>query len=95
MARLAVKVTPNAKRSEVIGWIASGEAGGCGEALRIKLKAPPVDGKANKELIAFLAKTFGLPKTAVTIVRGEKSRVKSLEIAGLSEEAIREKAISP
>ena len=93
MARLAVKVTPNARKTDVIGWIQTGETGG-GEALRIKLKAPPVDGKANKELVAFLANTLGVPKNSITIVRGEKSRLKSVEIEGLREEAIRERVAS-
>jgi uncharacterized protein (TIGR00251 family) len=90
MSRIAVKVTPNAKKSEVIGWV---DAGDGGEALRLKLKAPPIDGKANKELVVFLAKTFGVPKSAVSILHGEKSRLKSVEIEGLNEPEIRERLV--
>ena len=79
MARITVKVTPNAKRNEIVGWT---ETANGGEALRIKLKAPPVDGKANRELIAFLAKTVGVPKGAVSIVRGSRDRLKTVEITG-------------
>jgi uncharacterized protein (TIGR00251 family) len=83
--RLTLKVTPNAKRSEILGpvEIAGGEI-----ALAIKLKAPPVDGKANQALITFLAKTLGVPRNTVTILRGEKSRVKVVEVEGVSESVI-------
>lgn len=59
--------------------IADGET-----ALAIKLKAPPVDGKANQALIAFMAKTLGVPKNAIVLIRGQKNRVKVLEIDGVS-----------
>ncbi len=76
MIRLPIKVTPNAKKTEIIGWEGEG-----GKVLRVRLNAPPVDGKANQELVRFLAKRLGLSKSAVTIARGEKSRDKVLEIA--------------
>lgn len=91
MARISVKVTPNAKQSEIIGWVEPVDGG---QALRIKLKAPPVDGKANKELVRFLARILGVPKNAVSTLRGEKSRLKSVEIGGLSGESIRERITS-
>ena len=83
MPRLTVKVTPNAKQTEILGpvEIADGET-----ALAIKLKAPPVDGKANTALISFLAKTLGVPKSQVTLVRGKTNRIKQLEIEGVTEE---------
>ena len=82
MPRLAIKVTPNAKQTEILGpvEIANGET-----ALAIKLKAPPVDGKANAALITFLAKSLGIPKSQVTLVRGKTSRVKVLEFEGVTE----------
>ena len=73
---------PNAPRSEIIGWL--------GEALKIKLHAPPVEGKANAELCTFLAKQLGLPKRAVTIATGDTSRLKRVRIEGLSLDEIRE-----
>jgi len=82
MACLTLKVTPNAKRSEYLGWIAD-ENGD--SFLKIKLAAPPVDGKANKSLIAFLAKSFGVTKSSLTLVRGEKNRQKTIEFATLTE----------
>ncbi len=59
-------------------------ASAAGKILRIKLKAPPVEGKANRELVIFLAKQLGLTKSAVTLRSGDKSRLKRIEIAGLS-----------
>ncbi len=69
---LALHVQPGAKHT--------GAAGAHGDALRIRLAAPPVDGKANAELVRFLAEAFGVPQRNVTIVRGESSRQKSVRI---------------
>ena len=51
-------------------------------AVLIRISAPPVDGKANAALITFVAKTIGVPKGAVTIIRGETSRTKVIRVAG-------------
>lgn len=72
---LAVKVIPNAPRTEIAGWL--------GDALKIKLHASPVDGRANAALCEFLANHLGLPRRAITILRGETSRQKLLHIDGL------------
>ena len=69
---LSLHVQPGAKRT--------GAAGEHGGALRIRLAAPPVDGRANAELVRFLADAFGVPQRQVTIVRGEASRQKSVRI---------------
>ena len=76
-APLIVRVTPNARRSEIIGWGAD-EKGR--PVLLLKLGAPPVDGKANVELVRFIAETLGCSKSQVTLVRGEGSRQKMLEV---------------
>ena len=73
---LAVKAIPNAPRSEVIGWL--------GDALKIKVHAPPVEGRANEVLCEFLADTLGLPRRAVTVLRGDTSRQKVIRIAGVT-----------
>ena len=73
---LEIKAVPNAPRSEIIGWL--------GDALKVRLQAPPVEGKANAELCTFLAKHFGLTKRAVTIATGDTSRLKRVRIEGLS-----------
>ena len=65
---LSCHVQPGAKRTAI--------AGVYGTALKISLAAPPVDGKANKELCVFLAKKLGLAKSAVTLVSGQTSRDK-------------------
>lgn len=79
---LRCRVTPNAKKSEILAWVEEGVK--AERVLRIKLAAPPVDGKANRQLIVFLAKQFGVGKSAVRIRSGEKSRVKVVEIEGVS-----------
>lgn len=66
---LVFRVTPNASKTEIRGRNEEGE-------IRLRLQAPPEDGKANKALIAFLAKTTGLRRNQVTIQRGETSRQK-------------------
>ena len=73
-------MTPGAKRSEIVGW--SNEGPPNGRVLRVKLKAPPVEGKANRELLAFLAKELRVSKSEVSLRSGAKSRVKSVEIEG-------------
>jgi uncharacterized protein len=69
---LALHVQPGAKRTEA--------AGTHGDSLKFRLAAPPVDGKANAELVRFLADAFDVPQRQVTIVRGETSRQKSVRI---------------
>ncbi|MFA5055011.1 MAG: DUF167 domain-containing protein [Dehalococcoidia bacterium] len=77
---LTIQVHPNAKRNEVLGF----EEG----ILRLKIAAPPVEGKANKELISFLSKTLGTRKSGITIDRGETSKVKIVTILGIDREQI-------
>jgi uncharacterized protein len=74
---LSCRVTPNAKRSEFIGWTAD-EKGR--PVILIKLHAPPVDGQANTELLDFLASALGLAKAEVTLLRGATSRLKVVEL---------------
>jgi len=69
---LTIHAQPGAKRTEV--------AGVHGDALRIRLAAPPVDGKANAELLRFLAEAFGVPLRQVVLLRGVSSRQKSVRI---------------
>ena len=71
---LRVHVQPGARRSEVVGLH--------GDALKIRLAAPPVEGKANAALIEFLAEKFGVPARQVALTRGEKSREKVVAISG-------------
>ncbi len=81
--RIAVRVQPRASRTEV--------AGRHGDAVKIRVAAPPVEGAANKELIAFLAKRLGLSKSALEVVKGAQGRDKLIEIEGLTEKEVRER----
>ena len=76
--KLAVKVSPGAKKSEVLGW--EEDYPGVGRVLRLRIAAPPVDGKANKEITAFLSKLLGVPKSAIDIAHGSSGRIKLLEL---------------
>jgi uncharacterized protein (TIGR00251 family) len=78
---VSVKAIPNAPRSEVVGWL--------GDALKVKVHAPPVEGRANEALCAFLAEALELPRRAVTIERGETARHKTVRIAGLDLAGVR------
>ncbi|MBM7515468.1 DUF167 domain-containing protein [Nocardioides nitrophenolicus] len=73
---LAVRVQPGASRTG-----AAGPAGVDGAELKVRLSSPPVDGRANAELVRWLAKELGVPRSAVTLVRGQTSRSKVLRIA--------------
>lgn len=59
--------------------------------MRLKIAAPPVEGKANKELISFLSKTLGINKSSITIDRGHTSKVKIVTILGLDRDQIYER----
>lgn len=77
--KLAVKATPNAKKNEILGWENDALAG---RVLKVKIAAPPVEGKANKAIIAFLAEQFGISKSKVTLLKGETGRIKRFEVEG-------------
>ncbi len=64
-----IKISPNAKKNEIIKTDTE---------VKIKITAQPVDGKANKALIEFLSKTFKIPKTSISIVKGETSKEKTI-----------------
>ncbi len=73
---LSLHIQPGAKKTEISGIH--------GDALKIRLAAPPVDGKANDALLAFLARTLGLPKSRVLLISGQTSRSKRVAVTGLS-----------
>ncbi len=81
MADLAIRVQPRAKRTEV--------AGERGEAIVIKVSAPPVDGRANAAACRLIAQRLGVPARAVRVVRGEKARDKVVRIDGVDAESAR------
>lgn len=77
--RFAVHVTPKAGRDAVEGWTIDAKGG---RALKVKLRAVPADGEANDALIALLAKTLGLAKSRIAILRGGQSRMKMVDADG-------------
>jgi uncharacterized protein (TIGR00251 family) len=77
---LSLRVHPGAGKNEVIGFT--------GGVLQVRVAAPPVKGKANRELTAFLSQALGVSKSSLTIVKGHTSRNKVLAIDGLSREDI-------
>jgi len=79
-ARIRVRLTPRAARDGIAGWD--------GDVLRARVAAPPVGGKANDALERLLAKALGVPKSAVGIVSGGRSRDKTVAVAGLTQDEV-------
>ena len=78
--RLTVRLQPRASANEIVGLH--------GDALKIRLTAPPVEGAANDLLVKFLAETLEIPARAITIVAGASSRTKVVELRGITEERV-------
>lgn len=76
--KLALKVTPGAKKNEILGW--EDDYPQVGRVLKIKIAAPPVEGKANKEIVLFLAKILKVTKSSIQVVHGTSGRIKLVEI---------------
>jgi uncharacterized protein (TIGR00251 family) len=79
--RLRLKVVPGASRTESGGWL--------GDALKVRVAAPPEKGQANAAVLAWLAATLGLPVSALRIVTGHGAPRKTVEIDGISAEELR------
>jgi hypothetical protein len=73
---ISIKVVPRASKSQIAGWEE--------DVLKVRLQAPPVEGKANAALIEFLAAALGVPRAFVDIVAGETSRRKLVRIRGMT-----------
>jgi uncharacterized protein (TIGR00251 family) len=80
-ATFAVKVYPRAKKNAITGEL--------GDALKLALTAPPVEGKANRACIEFFAEILKVPRSSVTIASGETNRRKVIRVARLSAEEVR------
>ncbi|MEE8466600.1 MAG: DUF167 domain-containing protein [Dehalococcoidia bacterium] len=78
---LKVRVQPKASRNQVLGY----DEG----TLRLRVTAPPIDGKANAGVIALLAKTLGVSKSKLQIVQGQSSRNKAVSVETLTEQEVR------
>ena len=78
---LVVHVTPRSRKNEIVG--------ANGQALRVRLTAPPVEGAANAALCEFLARVLGVRKSAVTLVAGQSSRHKVVRVDGVTKDQVR------
>jgi len=81
---LTLRVVPRAHKSEIVGVQ--------GEALKVRVAAPPLEGAANRELVAFLARSLGVRKGQVSIESGERSRRKRVRVAGLTAAEVLERS---
>jgi len=79
----AVKVHPRARKNAIAGTF--------GDALKLALTAPPIEGKANEAVIDFLADFFDIPRSSITIASGKTSRLKAVHISGASAEHLRQR----
>ena len=84
---LSVYVLPKSSKTEVVGKY--------GDAIKIKLKSPPVDGAANEELIRFLSKALEIPRRNIEIIKGHTNKRKTVSIAGCDEKTVRARLIAP
>ena len=80
MTKLNIKVVPGASRTEIAGWM--------GDALRVRVAAPPEKGKANREAERLLSRVLGLPEGSVRVTSGAASQWKVVEVQGLSRDQI-------
>jgi len=87
VGRIVVYCQPGAKQTQCVG-LHDGKP-------KIQLKAPPVDGAANKALVAFLSEVLGVPKSAVAIELGASGRTKRVEVAGVSDDELSRRLSGP
>jgi uncharacterized protein (TIGR00251 family) len=85
-ASFAVRVQPRAKRNAIAGTL--------GDALKLALTSPPVEGRANEACIEFLARLLGVSRSSIAIAAGETSRNKVIRVSGLSAEAVGERLLA-
>lgn len=87
VATIRIHVIPNARVDKVVGDY--------GDAIKIKLRARPIEGQANKALVSFLAAKLGVTRRAIVLERGEKSREKVIRVDALNREDIRRGLLDP
>lgn len=76
---ITIKISPNAKKNEIIKTESE---------VKIKITAQPIDGKANKALIEYLSKLFKIPKTSISIIKGETSKEKTILFSNCSDDKL-------
>ena len=82
-ATFAVKIHPRARKNAITGEL--------GDALKLSLTAPPVEGRANQACIEFLANLLNVPRSSVTIASGQNSRRKVIRVSGVSADEVRKR----
>lgn len=82
-ASFAVRVHPRAKKNAITGTV--------GDALKLALTSPPVDGRANQACLELLARLLSVPRSSVSIAAGESNRNKVIRVAGLNADAVRQR----
>jgi uncharacterized protein len=82
MGRLSLKVVPGSSRDEVVGWL--------GDALKVKVKAPPEKGRANDAVVDLLADHLGVEPSSIAVVSGHGSAAKVVAVDGMSDEKIKD-----
>jgi uncharacterized protein (TIGR00251 family) len=80
-AILTVRVTPRAGRDQISGWV--------GDALQVRVAAPPLDGRANAAVAGLVADALGIAHGRVSVAAGQRSRIKRLRIAGMTVDEVR------
>jgi uncharacterized protein (TIGR00251 family) len=80
---IRLHIQPRASRTEIVGLH--------GDALKLRIAAPPVDGEANEAVIRFLAEKLGVPRSAVTLERGASSRAKTVRVVGIAAGVVAER----
>lgn len=85
-AAIAIRVTPRAPKNEIVQVMGDG-------TIKIRLTAPPVDGKANKELIKFLSEVLDVPKSKIEIIAGKTSRDKLISILDEDADVVQKKIL--
>jgi uncharacterized protein len=81
MGRLSLKVVPGSSRDEIVSWL--------GDSLKVKVKAPPEEGRANEAVVALLTERLGIDSSSIAVVSGHSSPAKVLEVDGMDDGAIR------
>jgi len=88
ITRIPVKLTPKSLKDAVEGWDVDPDGR---PVLKVRVRAMPVDGAANMALVALMAKALGVSRRDVNLARGSQSRLKMLEVSGLSDAEVRER----
>ena len=85
MARIFVRLTPGSARESIEGWDEDGQGR---RYLKVRVRAAPIEGRANAALLALLADALGVARSRLTLARGDTARLKAIDIEGVGEEDI-------